>query len=273
MTTRCWAGHLLRARSQGGRADSSYRAARASGRQSFPGSRPAVIHGEAEAIACLLRLGAQHTLMSAAALGDEAALKRLAEKNVSSRERMDAALAAARYGRIASVETLLEGGLGISERMTSHPYAPTLLHQGGFVRPEGIGRMADRTWSRPDDSGYAAQRNSGWMGEYGERPEHAEWFAEQEAKASKSTPLEILKQVAAEISADLEKKYRIRCETGGVAQFVRSQTAKTELDRRSRARGIFLGLARCRGSQERLLQLQHPRPEAAAAAGIFPERR
>jgi hypothetical protein len=174
----------------------------------------AVIHGETEAVDCLLRLGARHTVMSAAALGKTEKLRELLKNRPKPSVLMDAALAAARYGRVESVEALLETGIGISDRMTSHPYEPTILHQAAWFGQRALAEWliahgADPTIRDTQHNGTPA----GWA-KYGEHPEHAEWFAELEAQASKSTPLATLEQVATEISADLEKKYQLRCETG-----------------------------------------------------------
>jgi len=170
------------------------------------GLDPAVIHGEDEAVACLFRLGARHTLMSAAALGDGVALKRLLKEKRSSRERMDAALAAARYGRIGSVDALLKSGLGISERMTSHPYEPTLLHQAAWF---GQRELAEWLVARGADPAIRdTQHNgtpAGWA-KYGEHPEHADWFAEQE-KPSVDSVLAALEQIVSEIAPELEKHH------------------------------------------------------------------
>ncbi len=96
------------------------------------GLDPAMIHGEMDAVGALLRLGARHTLMSAAAMGDGEALSRHLAGTTSETDRMNALFAAARFGRVTSIEALLASGIPIDSRNESHPYAPTVLHQAAW---------------------------------------------------------------------------------------------------------------------------------------------
>jgi ankyrin repeat protein len=168
------------------------------------GLDPAVIHGEDEAVACLLRLGVTHTVMSSAALGDAVALKKLLKKKVSPHEKMDAALAAARYGKVDSVEALLESGLNINERMTSHPYGPTVLHQAAWF---GRRELADWLITRGADLSIRDTQfegtPAGWA-QHGGHPELAAWLSAQEKPSVKSV-LAALQQVAVEMAPELEK--------------------------------------------------------------------
>lgn len=167
------------------------------------GLDPAVIHGEDEAVACLFRLGARHTLMSAAALGDADALQGLLSE-ASGRERMDAAMAAARYGQIRSVEALLKSGLGISEPITSHPYSPTLLHQAAWFGQRELAEWliahgADLSIRDTQFGGTPA----GWAQHAG-HPDLAAWLTAQEKPTIQSV-LTTLQRIADDLAPELEK--------------------------------------------------------------------
>lgn len=96
------------------------------------GLDPAIVHGEIDAVRALLRLGAKHTLISAAAMGEGEALARHLAKGPAESPRFSALFAAARFGRIASVEILLASGIPINARNDSHPYGPTVLHEAAW---------------------------------------------------------------------------------------------------------------------------------------------
>lgn len=91
----------------------------------------AIVHFETEAVDALLRLGAAHTLVSAAAFGKIDVLRERLPDNLPEKQRLDAACAVAMYGRIDSIEILLATGLDINARLP-HPYSPTLLHQAAW---------------------------------------------------------------------------------------------------------------------------------------------
>ncbi len=96
------------------------------------GLDPAIIHGEMEAVRALLRLGAKHTLMSASAMGDGEALAHHLALAPTETSRFNALFAAARFGRITSVEKLLDSGISVDSPNEAHPYAPTVLHQAAW---------------------------------------------------------------------------------------------------------------------------------------------
>lgn len=105
----------------------------------------AIVHGETEAVQALLRLGAKHTLISAAAMGETDVLARHLAKTPVESLRFSALFAAARFGCIASVELLLDSGLAINARNESHPYGPTVLHEAAwFDQRELVEWLLDR---------------------------------------------------------------------------------------------------------------------------------
>jgi len=144
------------------------------------GLDPAIIHSEMEAVNCLLRLGAQHTLMSSAALGKLEILENLLKKTPSEKERENALAAAAMYGQIPSVKALLESGPAISARLKQHPYGPTLLHQAAFFGHTDltqwlVAQGADPTIRDLQFNGTPA----GWA-EHNGHPALAEWLKNKE---------------------------------------------------------------------------------------------
>jgi ankyrin repeat protein len=178
------------------------------------GLDPAVIHGEDAAVSRLLELGAKHTLLSAAAIGELPALKTLLKKTWPVERLMDAALVAASYGRIDSVEALLSGGLRINDAMTSHPYALTLLHEAARCgRRELVEWLvehgADPTLRDTQFRGTPA----GWARHHG-HPDLADWLAAREQPSPNAPVLKMLEEVANACRPELEKNHQLRCKTG-----------------------------------------------------------
>lgn len=102
---------------------------------------------EQEAAAAALRLGAKHTLMSAAAMGETDALRRLLKENPSDEDKLRALRFAAQYGRIGAVDTLLDAGVDINARV-SRVYEPTALHEAAWYNHR---RLVDRMLQRGAD--------------------------------------------------------------------------------------------------------------------------
>ena len=178
------------------------------------GLDPAVIHGEDAAVSRLLELGAKHTLMSAAALGESAILKTLLKKNWPVERLMGAALAAAQYGRIESVKALLSGGLRVNDPMTSHPYAPTLLHEAARCGRRGLVEWlvehgADPTLRDTQFRGTPA----GWARHNGHL-DLADWLAAREQPSSNAPILRMLEEMAGACGPELERDHRLLCKTG-----------------------------------------------------------
>jgi len=79
----------------------------------------------------LLKLaGNQHTLHTAASMGDVPMVKELLKAATES-ELAEAANVAITEGHQDCVELILAAGLPVDARVPHHPYAPTLLHQAG----------------------------------------------------------------------------------------------------------------------------------------------
>ncbi len=192
------------------------------------GLDPAIIHGEMEAVNRLLDLGAKHTLMSAAAMGERDALRDLLKANPPEEQRATAAWAATMHGQIATLEILLGTGIEISARLSSHPYSPTLLHQAAYYGHRQlaewlIARGADPTIRDLQFNGTPA----GWA-EHNGQPELAEWLRglekescemikRQRGRKSKNplTPwLTILENIATDLSPDLLRKHQLQSKTG-----------------------------------------------------------
>ena len=152
------------------------------------GLDPAIIHGEMDAVQSLLRLGAKHTLMSAAAMGESEALSRHLAKGPTERNRYDALFAAARFGRIASVEKLLATGIPVSAPNAFHPYAPTVLHQAACFGQRELAEWllqhgADLTVRDRQFNGTAAN----WAA-HGDDPTLVEFFKEAERRLTGKNP-------------------------------------------------------------------------------------
>jgi ankyrin repeat protein len=86
---------------------------------------------EQEAAAAALRLGAKHTLVSAAAMGELDPLRRLLAENPGEKDKLRALQFAAHYGQIGSVDTLLDAGVDINARLP-RVYEPTALHEAAW---------------------------------------------------------------------------------------------------------------------------------------------
>lgn len=148
------------------------------------GLDPAIIHWEMAAVHRLLDLGAKHTLMSAAAMGDTGALRNLLKTPLPEEKRATAAWAATMHGQIATLEILLGTGLEINARLASHPYSPTLLHQAAWFGHRKLAewlldRGADPTIRDHQFNGTPA----GWA-QHGGQPELAEWLRGREGSFS-----------------------------------------------------------------------------------------
>lgn len=105
----------------------------AAGADPARGLDPAIVHGEMAAVECLLKLGAKHTLKSAAALGEVADLERLLAGKPSPNDILEAACEAAKQGKIPALEVLHAAGFSINDRRPGHPYAPTILHEAAHA--------------------------------------------------------------------------------------------------------------------------------------------
>ncbi len=188
------------------------------GADASAGLDPAILHGEMEAVNRLLALGAKHTLMSAAAMGESAALRDLLKTSPSEERRSAAAWAATMHGQIATLEILLGTGLEINARLPGHPYAPTLLHQAAFFGHRELAqwlldRGVDPTIRDHQFNGTPA----GWA-EHNGQPELAEWLRGREAvflekETSLKSWLAILEDIACALAPDLQK-FHLQYRTG-----------------------------------------------------------
>lgn len=159
------------------------------------GLDPAIIHGEMEAVRRLRELGAKHTLMSAAALGETGILRVLLKAEPKSTTIESAAMAAAMHGRLESVETLHGAGVDIRQRSTSHPYAITLLHEAARNGHRDLAEWliahgADVTIRDSQFNGTPA----GWA-EHNGQSELAEWLRGLEKEADQKIDQEIVEAV------------------------------------------------------------------------------
>lgn len=91
----------------------------------------AIIHRYTQAVEALLRLGAPHSLVSAAGMNDTAAVTRLLQGNPNHDELVQAAWAAAINGAADAMALLLDAGLNINVRLP-RPFEPTLLHEAAL---------------------------------------------------------------------------------------------------------------------------------------------
>lgn len=113
------------------------------------GLRAAMLHRFADTVRLLLALGARHTGVSAAGLGEVEALQALLDAGMSDDERLHAGWAAAMNGRAAALELLIDAGLDPSARLP-RPFAPTMLHEAAWHGERAacerlLARGADRT--------------------------------------------------------------------------------------------------------------------------------
>ncbi len=102
---------------------------------------------EHEAAQAALRLGARHTLVSSAALGELDILRRLLKENPPEKDKLRALMFAAQYGQVGAVDTLLDTGLNINARLP-RVFEPTALHEAANF---GHRRLVDRMLQRGAD--------------------------------------------------------------------------------------------------------------------------
>jgi ankyrin repeat protein len=91
----------------------------------------ALIHRFVATARELLRLGAPHTLLSAAGLGDVAALQRLLVPAAAPEALVLAGWAAAINGQAAALDLLIDAGLDANVRLP-RPFDPTMLHEAAW---------------------------------------------------------------------------------------------------------------------------------------------
>jgi peptide-methionine (S)-S-oxide reductase len=113
------------------------------------GLRAAMLHGYADTVRHLHALGAKPTAISAAGLGDLAALEALIDAGMSVADRVDAGWAAAMNGQGAAIDRLVDAGLDPNVRLP-RPFAPTMLHEAASRGERAacerlVARGADRT--------------------------------------------------------------------------------------------------------------------------------
>ncbi len=111
------------------------------------GLQGAIVHREIAAVEAMLRLGAKHTLVSAAGMGDSDTVRRLLKANPTDEEKQTAIWAAAINGRVGPVDTLLDAGIDINARLP-RPFNPTILHEAAM---HGHRRLVDRLLQRGAD--------------------------------------------------------------------------------------------------------------------------
>lgn len=180
------------------------------GADSARGLDAAVLYGESPAIGYLRRAGAQHTLVSSAAFGKIEPLRVFLQAEPSRPALMNAALAAARHGDLNVLKALLKR-LRISERMTTHPASPTLLHVAARYD-----QMHIVYWllSKGADLLVRDLRDHGTPARWARAGKHtmiATLLSEEEEKAKWARPYEVFKQVEREMAPGLEEKYDLRC--------------------------------------------------------------
>ena len=98
----------------------------------------AILYNAMDAVTALLRLGARHTLSSAAGVGDEPALRAILTHPHPDSSRLAAAGVSAIHGHTGCVEMLLTTGLDINDPIPGHPYSPTLLHQAAWFGHQAL---------------------------------------------------------------------------------------------------------------------------------------
>jgi ankyrin repeat protein len=127
----------------------------------------AMLHRLPETVRLLHELGAPPTPVSAAGLGELAALRALVAAGLTDDDRLRAAWAAATNGQADAIDLLLAAGLPVDERLP-RPYAPTLLHEAAWhghraVCERLLAHGADRTLRDTQFAGTPA----GWAAEAG----------------------------------------------------------------------------------------------------------
>jgi hypothetical protein len=101
------------------------------------GARPgdglaaAILHRLVEATRTLIRLGASHTLLSAAGLGELNDLRRLLQASPTTDELLRAGWSAAMNGQAAALEVLIDAGLDPNARLP-RPFEPVMLHEAAW---------------------------------------------------------------------------------------------------------------------------------------------
>jgi len=112
------------------------------------GLSAALLHRFTDTARHLIRLGARHTVVSSAALGEHTHLRRLVH-DATEEERLRAAWAAAINGEAKSLEVLIDAGVDVNARLP-RPFTPTMMHEAAWNGHRGavevlLARGADRT--------------------------------------------------------------------------------------------------------------------------------
>lgn len=92
---------------------------------------------EHEAVQAALRLGAKHTLVSAAAMGEIETLRRLLSEGPGEKDMLRAMQFSAQYGQVGSIDALLDAGVDVNARLP-RPFAPTALHEAAWHNHRGL---------------------------------------------------------------------------------------------------------------------------------------
>lgn len=95
------------------------------------GLAAAILHRFTDTVRTLLRLGARHTPLSAAGLGDLDALRRLLAAPVDADTLLRAGWAAAMNGQAAALDLLLDAGLDPDAKLP-RPFDPVMLHEAAW---------------------------------------------------------------------------------------------------------------------------------------------
>jgi ankyrin repeat protein len=106
-----------------------------------------IMHRYTDAVAAMIRLGATHTLQSAAGMGDVAALRKLLAGNPSKDDLLRGLWAAAMNGQATTADLLMDAGAPLNARLP-RPFEPTVLHEAAWFnhRP-----LVERLLSRGAD--------------------------------------------------------------------------------------------------------------------------
>lgn len=133
------------------------------------GLTAAVLHRRADTARTLVRLGARHSLVSAAALGESRVL-RSSLAAAAPDERLRAAWAAAIHGQTAALDALLDGGVDANARLP-RPFAPTLLHEAAW---SGQADVCERLLARGADPTARDTHYDGTPADWAQHGGHAE---------------------------------------------------------------------------------------------------
>ncbi len=107
----------------------------------------AIVHRYTDAVEAMLRLGARHTLASAAGMGDSDAVRQFLKDKPSDADKLRAMHVAAVNGKVGPVDTLLDAGVDINARLL-RPFEPTALHEAAWHNHR---RLVDRLLQRGAD--------------------------------------------------------------------------------------------------------------------------